>query len=223
VAITAILDGYTRGTVQVMVFENRGRDIAPFIVGFSYVLRRYDYFIHLHTKRSLHGGDPLEHWLDYLLTNLLGSKQIVECIFELLLDHKIGIAFPQHLVMLRDILNWGYNYETAAALLRRAGFVLDKLHLLEFPSGSMFWGRSAALRPLLDLNLQFSDFQDEAGQIDGTLAHAIERTFCFFAELAGFRWAKVLSDSIDYPFKNTLLRTKTSAIPSFFTRPRTFD
>src|ERR1019366_4547038 len=165
--------------------------------------------IHLHTKRSPHGGDPLEKWLDYLLMNLLGSEQIVKSIFKLFYDYNAGIVYPQHLLALRNILNWGYDFEHAASLMRRAGFVLDKLRLLEFPSGSMFWGRSAALRLLLELNLQFSDFPEEAGQVDGTLAHAIERTFCFFAELAGFRWAKIISDSIVYPIKNTTLKSKT--------------
>ncbi|MGI0084695.1 MAG: rhamnan synthesis F family protein, partial [Nitrososphaerales archaeon] len=205
-----ILKAYSNGTIEVRVFENRGRDVAPFIVGYSDILKNYEYFIHLHTKRSPHGGDPLEHWLDYLLTNLLGSEQIVTSIFKLFCEHNVGIVYPQHLFVLRRILNWGYNFELAASLLRRAGFVLDKLCLLEFPSGAMFWGRSAALRPLLDLDLQFSDFPDEAGQFDGTLAHAIERTFCFFAELAGFRWAKILSDSINYPIKNTVLKNKSS-------------
>ncbi|MGB6324677.1 MAG: rhamnan synthesis F family protein, partial [Methylocella sp.] len=201
---------YSNGTVEVRVFENRGRDIAPFIVGYAQVLNDYEYFIHLHTKRSPHGGDPLEGWLDYLLSNLLGSQQIVKSVFKLFLDCNVGIIFSQHLFVLRGILNWGYDFELAASLLSRAGFVLDKQRLLEFPSGSMFWGRSAAVRPLLDLQLQFSDFPDEAGQMDGTLAHAIERTILYFAELADFRWAKIISHTIDYPVKNTILKTKAS-------------
>jgi lipopolysaccharide biosynthesis protein len=165
--------------------------------------------IHLHTKRSPHGGDPLEGWLDYLLGNLLGSQQIVKSVFKLFWEFNIGIVYPQHFFFVRKLLNWGYDFEFAAALLSH------KLHLLEFPSGSIFWGRSAAVRPLLDLQLQFSDFPDEAGQIDGTLAHAIERTILYFAELAGFRWAKILSDSADYPVKNVVLQTKTDYDISF--------
>jgi hypothetical protein len=208
-SILEILASYSNGTVEVRVFDNRGRNIAPLIVGFSDVLKTYDYFIHLHTKRSPHGGEPLEQWLDYLLGNLLGSKRIVNCIFTLLSDYNIGIVYPQHFFVLRGILNWGYNYEAASALLRRAGFVLDKLHLLEFPSGSMFWARSAAVRPLLDLNLQFSDFPAEVAETDGTLAHAIERTFCFFSELAGFRWAKICCEATNYPVKDVVLNTET--------------
>ncbi|VTZ25027.1 Lipopolysaccharide biosynthesis protein-like protein [Methylocella tundrae] len=207
--ITNYLREYLHGKVEVRVFENRGRDIAPFIVGFSDVFERYEYFIHLHTKRSPHGGGPLEGWLEYILLNLLGSERIVKSVFSLFENENVGIVFPQHLFALRGILNWGYDFEMAADLLRRAGFHLDKLHLLEFPSGSMFWGRSAALRPLLDLDIEFAAFPDEAGQVDGTLAHAIERSFLFFAEIAGFRWAKIISKQIAYPIKNTLLESNT--------------
>ena len=55
----------------------------------------------------------------------------------------------------------------------------------------MFWARSAALQPLLDLNLSFEDFPDESGRIDGTLAHAIEHLYYFVCERAGFRWIKI--------------------------------
>jgi hypothetical protein len=55
----------------------------------------------------------------------------------------------------------------------------------------MFWARSAALKPLIDLRLTFEDFGPEQGQKDGTLAHAIERLFYFVCEHAGFRWIKI--------------------------------
>jgi hypothetical protein len=91
----------------------------------------------------------------------------------------------------------------AKSLLARAGIGLSKEHLLEFPSGSMFWGRSDALRKLLGLGLQFEDFEEEAGKVDGTLAHAIERSYLFFCEAAGYKWAKV-SRRDSYPLPKTL-------------------
>ena len=43
-------------------------------------------------------------------------------------------------------MNWGYDYDLARGLMDRIGVGIDKNHVLEFPSGSMFWGRSAAIR-----------------------------------------------------------------------------
>ena len=53
----------------------------------------------------------------------------------------------------------------------------------------MFWARGAALQPLLNLGLEFTDFPEEAGQRDGTLAQALERLTFLASEAAGFRWA----------------------------------
>ncbi|MEA2856245.1 MAG: hypothetical protein QOH98_566 [Methylobacteriaceae bacterium] len=195
---------WDRGSVNIRVCENRGRDIAPKLVTFRDVYDSYDVFLHLHTKRSPHGGTPLSSWRHYLTENLIGSPEIARANLYLLEDPKIGIVFPQHLFDLRGILNWGYDYNHARALLARIGVNLDKNLVLEFPSGSMFWGRSAAIRKLLDLNLDFADFAAEAGQIDGTLAHAIERIMLMVAEASGHEWLKVVRRDL-YPIPYTVL------------------
>ena len=183
---------------------NRGRDVAAKFFGFRDVYANYELFIHLHTKRSPHGGETLARWRDYLLDNLLGSERIVRSILSLFDDPKIGVVFPQHLFELRGILNWGYDYDLARALLKRMNIEIDKNFTLEFPSGSMFWGRCAAIRPLLDLDVDFSDFPEESGQVDGTLAHAIERSLLLIAESRGFEWLKVAQRDL-YPIARTLL------------------
>jgi hypothetical protein len=204
---------WDRGSVEVRVCENRGRDIAPKLITFKDVYERYEIFLHLHTKRSPHGGTPLSSWRHYLTENLIGSPDIARSNLHLLEDPKIGIVFPQHLFDLRGILNWGYDYNHARALLARMGIELNKNLVLEFPSGSMFWGRSAAIRKLLDLDLAFSDFPAEAGQIDGTPAHAIERIVLMVAEASGYEWLKVVRRDL-YPIPYTVLAvTRRDDIP----------
>jgi hypothetical protein len=68
----------------------------------------------------------------------------------------------------------------------------------------MFWGRTAAIRPLLDIDIGFADFPPESGQVDGTLAHAIERSLLMIAESRGFEWLKVAQRDL-YPMGHTLL------------------
>jgi len=207
-ALDDICRDWRKGRVEIRICPNRGRDIAAKFFGFRDVYARYDLFVHLHTKRSPHGGAALARWRDYLFDNLLGSPAIVKSILSLFEDPKIGVVFPQHLFELRGILNWGYDYDLARGLMKRMGVEIDKNLVLEFPSGSMFWGRSAAFRPLLDLDIDFDDFPPEAGQVDGTLAHAIERTLLMVVESRGFEWLKVARSDL-YPMPQTLLSVQS--------------
>ncbi|ACL59210.1 Lipopolysaccharide biosynthesis protein-like protein [Methylobacterium nodulans] len=188
--IAFALQSYNMGKLTVRVMPNIGRDIAPMLVGFDDVFNSYEYFLHIHSKKSPH--DPaFGSWREFLLENLLGSEDIIRSILYLLHAHKTGIVFSQHFEPVRHLLNFGYNFETMKGLLGRCGIKISNDLVLEFPSSSFFWGRSSALKPLLDLNLDWSDFAAEAGQIDGTLAHAIERSVLYIVEKSGFRWAKV--------------------------------
>ena len=58
-----------------------------------------------------------------------------------------------------------------------------------FVAGSMFVARRAALTALASLELDEGEFETEAGQTDGTLAHAVERVLTFSAAAAGLRVA----------------------------------
>lgn len=202
--IASLTADWGKGSVEIRILPNRGRDIAAKFVGFSDIYSRYDLFVHLHTKKSPHGGAPLTRWLDYLLDNLLGSPEIISSVLTLFDDPRVGIVFAQHLFEIRGILNWGYDYDLARTLMNRVGVDIDKNRALEFPSGSMFWGRSAAIRGLLDLELQYEDFPEECGQVDGTLAHAIERVVLMAAEARGFEWMKIVRRDL-YPLGATVL------------------
>ncbi len=173
------------------MLPNRGRDVAPKLIGFATVHDRYEYVLHLHTKHSSHASG-LAGWRGYLLETLIGSPEVVRGVFEAFAQTpRLGMLAPQHIDEMRPWIRWGTNFDTAEALAARMGFPLPRRAPLDFPSGSMFWVRGAALRPLLDLNLSFADFPDERGQTDGTLAHAIERLYFLVCEQAGFDWMKI--------------------------------
>ena len=188
--------GYAKGKVEVRIFPNCGRDIAPAFVGFRDIYGNYDACVHLHTKKSPHAADELFGWRRYLYHNLLGSPDIVCGILHMLTTARVGIVFPQYIAPLRKYISWGQNYVCAKQFLERLGIMIDNRHLLEFPAGSMFWFRPGAVRPLLESGLSFADFPAEKGQVDGTLAHAVERSFLYMAESEGFSWAKVSSASM---------------------------
>ena len=202
---------YENGIVDVRVIENRGRDIGPMLTGFKDVFSEYDAFLHIHTKKSPHGGDALSSWRDYLYKNLIGSADVIDSNLHLLSELNVGVVYPQHLYALRGILNWGYDFEIASSLLRKIGIRLSKDMVLEFPSGTMFWARTDAFRGLLSLDIKLDDFDSEAGQLDGTLGHALERSLLFFAEASGYSWLKVLHKDVDYPHKNCVLQIENQS------------
>jgi len=189
--IEKALNGWNCGKLDIRVMPNCGRDIAPKLVGFRDVYDDYEYVLHLHSKRSEHDS-VLEHWRGFLLENLLGSEAIVRSIisaFEQRAD--LGMVASQHFEPVRHWINWGGNFSAAETLAQTMGIRLQQEQLLDFPSGSMFWARTAALGPLLEAGLKVTDFAEEAGQIDATLAHAIERLYYYVCEAAGFKWLKI--------------------------------
>ncbi|WP_395450923.1 rhamnan synthesis F family protein [Aminobacter sp. UC22_36] len=182
--------------IDVRVVPNRGRDIAPQLIAFRDVYKKYPIFLHIHSKKSLHAGNSYIEWRDYLLTSLAGSPEIVSSNLDLLSDPKVGVVYPEHAEFVKSAINWGYDFDLAKDLLQKAGVKLNANHTLEFPSGSMYWARSAALSKLLDLELDWLDFPDDQGQVDGTLAHAIERSILFFVEASGYKWKRTRLQSL---------------------------
>ena len=191
IAVEKIFSDFDKGSVTIKIFDNRGRNIAATFVGFREIFDDYDVCLHLHSKISPHAEKILAGWRTHLYKNLLGSPEIVGGILKILSDERVGMVFPQHFNPIRVYVNWGKNFRVAKNFLHGLGIAVNKRNLIEFPTGSMFWFKPKALAPLIDSDLTFEDFPEECGQVDGTLAHAIERAFLFIVEASGFRWVKI--------------------------------
>jgi O-antigen biosynthesis protein len=167
--------------IIVRSFPNVGRDIAPFICGFSEQLRNYELLLKIHSKKSPHESQ-LSTWFEHCLDNLVGNECIVREIVNTLADGNTGLIYPiETLDIMYGIAKdgcWGHsahNYIKALPILQKWSVASDSNDRFSFPAGSMFWAKTSSLRPLFELNLKFSDFDEERGQIDGTLAHSVER------------------------------------------------
>lgn len=184
------LKDYTKGKVCIRVFANRGRDIAPCFIGFRDIFDQYLYMLHIHTKKSAYNPD-LTQWRSYLLDNLIGNAEVARSNLYLLSQDDIGVVFPQHFAEIRDNIEWGNNFQNTKWLLGLADIEISNSTVLEFPSSSMVFAKTAALKKLYSLPILWDDFEKERGQIDGTLAHAYERSFLYFCESSGYKWVKV--------------------------------
>ncbi|WP_421569138.1 glycoside hydrolase family 99-like domain-containing protein [Stenotrophomonas sp. PD6] len=179
---------------EVMTFANHGRDILPFLhVANRLADQGETVVLKLHTKRSTHMQQGAQ-WRQELLRQLLDEGRGAQAVAMFAADRQLGLLAPAgHLLPVRDYP--GANVATLQRLQVRLGLRKDVLEA-DFSAGSMFWVRLDALRPLLDAHLPPSAFEAEQGQIDGTLAHALERALGAICVEAGYR-VSTLGDTTD--------------------------
>ena len=178
---------------EVLVVENKGRDVLPFILTMNKIYKHYKYFCHVHTKKT---KVPTlgYNWRQYILNNLLGSKEIIsEILYKFETNQKLGIIFPENYA---DILK--YAYEKSRNLLYLNNllgqiFPLYKLKTVpEFPASNMFWARVSAVYQVFDLKDYISYLCPiETGAIYISILHAVERIWIPLAQLNGYNYTTI--------------------------------
>ena len=175
---------------HIIEVENRGRDIAPWLIDAAPLLAKCDYVLKIHTKATPHAPE-LAGWRLQLLWSLLGSTDHIRAILDNFESNKnLGLILPEYHPKLRNDIKWGNNFMLAKDVFAKIGIDIDQKTLLQpplnFPAGSMFWYRTDALDTLLSKKGSIDDFPDEKGQTDGTIMHAIERLVCIVAKTHSF-------------------------------------
>jgi lipopolysaccharide biosynthesis protein len=176
--------------VIVLPVANHGRDIWPMVqVVNAGVLDPYELVLKVHTKRSewraahqeLSGSG--EQWRGELIGSLLGSTEHVQRILSAFAeDPDLGVVTAPGSLLGPEF--WGGDQELVAELLRRLELKLDP-DALRFPAGSFYWIRAFVLQGLRALSMTEDDFDAEAGQVDATTAHAVERSIGILSSEAG--------------------------------------
>jgi lipopolysaccharide biosynthesis protein len=172
--------------------RNLGRDVVPFLQVLRAVgVDRYRYLLKLHSKKSAHvrAGDPRllgggDSWRRQAIAELAGSRSRLQQLLGMMdAEPSIGmVAAKGHLL---EQGTWvGATGNLMACLHHRLG-IAPAADV--FPAGTMFWVRPSAIAKLVDLAPGLLDFEREAGQIDGTLHHALERSLAHLAVAAGYR------------------------------------
>lgn len=170
---------------NILRVANRGRDVAPFLSTLRKIRTHgYDLVLKLHSKRSPHRVDG-DRWRQEILSHLLPDDFDIDRLSkEILSTADIGMIAPKaHRHSIAE--HMGSNQYHIARLERLTGFVTTSED--RFVAGSMFWFRPSALDVLLDASIQPGDFEFEQGQLDGTLAHAMERFLGVVVRASGYR------------------------------------
>jgi GT2 family glycosyltransferase/2-polyprenyl-3-methyl-5-hydroxy-6-metoxy-1,4-benzoquinol methylase len=205
-----VLADIARDLPQAVVIShpNRGRDIAPRLAMLRLArAHSYSQLLFLHGKKSPHLREVenihipfLQHkdgdrWRRELLAALADSApQVIATFTE---QPRLGLIGPHGFWL---GLRGDSNVARLSAVAQRMGLAPDITRHGYF-AGSMFWCRPQALDPLLALDLKEQDFEEEAGQTDGTLAHVVERLFALSAEKAGFQISDTAGNMLAAPPK----------------------
>ena len=169
--------------VNLYMVENRGRDVLPFLQILNLIgTQNYTYLCKLHTKKSV-TSDSGNAWRKLLYYDLIGSAEIVEEIIETFeRESEVGIITGKNLILnaVKFDLGNSQNVKKLASLSN-----IPYVPNYHFAAGTMFWVRTSLLSPLLPLiESDALIFEDENGQSDHTLAHALERFFGLLCEHA---------------------------------------
>lgn len=172
------LTSYT-GPSEIRIVPNAGRDIGPLLTEFGKELvNGFDVIGHVHTKKSpgLVSHKGVEAWTRLLFENVLGGKaggaMADRILHAFAADPALGLVYPSDV----HLLGWTKNWQHAQELAKRLN--LQALpQAFDFPVGTMFWMRAGALRPFVDLGLEWRDYPREPIGMDGTMLHALERLF----------------------------------------------
>ncbi len=180
-------------SAEIHVYENRGRDIGPFIqLLYEGHLDAHPFLCKLHGKRSGTEGPRAlfgEVWRRTNVADLIGSTDQVEKILDRFeTTRHIGMIGSPRFRLPNEFIEhrsaWGDNRDATLAFASRMGLTPENFRL-DFFAGTMFWIRQEALTPLRKLDLTLADFPDENGAMDGEFQHALERALGAIPQCAG--------------------------------------
>ena len=181
--------------VKLFGVENRGRDIAPFLLQLlpEVIAHGHQFFVKVHTKKSPHlaeGGA----WADHLIQSLLMPEALKICQGVLMGEDSVGVVSPAGtLVPLSLHLDRNHPFVKSY----QADYGLDGCWMLDqnYVAGSMMAGRLQAIAPWQHLISSLCQFEREQGQTDGTVAHGLERVLCLDLQRRGWRLCELDGDA----------------------------
>ena len=178
---------------EILIVENKGRDVLPFLTQIKPKYRHYKYICHIHTKKSNTAPKIGFLWRNYLFNNLLGNINITsEILNDFESNKKLGFIFPETfhgIIQVFYILTDGTKYWMDVLSSKLFGFYsLGKL--TDFPAGNMFWAKIRAIYQIFECELS-EYFPKEGEQTNDTIMHAIERIWLYLVKYNHFKYKNI--------------------------------
>lgn len=190
--------------LEVILIENRGRDVSALLTATKSFIMDYDYVCFAHDKKvkqlqpeSIGAGFSYK-----CFENLLRNKEFVSNIISTFEENpRMGLLTPpppnhgQYYITIG--LEWGINYKITKKLAKKLGLHVPIAKSKEpiAPLGTMFWFRPKAMKLLFDQDWKYEDYPKEPNKVDGTLLHAIERIYSYVVQNEGYYPAWLFADT----------------------------
>lgn len=190
-------------TLEVLLIENRGRDVSALLVGSKKFVMDYDLVCFAHDKKvaQIETGSVGAGFAYHCLENTLGTEQYVNNVIDLFCKNpRLGLLTPMppyHGEYYPTVGNeWSGNFEATRILGEKLELQVDISEKFPpiAPIGTMFWFRTQGMKRLFDEDWEYKDFPKEPNKTDGTLLHAIERIYGYVEQEAGYYCAWCASE-----------------------------
>ncbi|MEG1945688.1 MAG: rhamnan synthesis F family protein [Lachnospiraceae bacterium] len=189
--------------VEVILIQNRGRDVSALLVATKKFIMDYDYVCFMHDKKVTQlKPETVGNGFSYkCFENLLPSRDFVNNVIHTFEENsRLGLLTPpppNHGAYYITLgLEWGLNYQVTKNLADKLGITVPISEKKEpiAPLGTMFWFRPKAMKLLFEQDWEYEDFPPEPNNIDGTFLHAVERIYSFTVQQEGYYPGWVFSD-----------------------------
>ena len=204
---------------RIMVVENKGFDVQPFITVLNSIdLKNYSHIIKLHSKRDLLPGTLLNDfdvsggkWRKYLLAFLKSKQTFERCLKAFDADKTLGMLADYHLIVKNDVINQAPT-QKAQEMLTALGLTADHP---AYVAGTMFMARADLFSKIKEMNITAEQFaKSEHGTAD-VLPFAFE---VFFGYLIGAQ-GSYIKDVLNSPLKQIVGKI-LSMLQNFFWRKK---
>lgn len=187
---------------QIIIKSNRGRDISSLLVASKGKILKYKYFCFIHDKKekTIDKKEDIDNWNYCLWENAVASPIYIENILYTFRTNKdVGILAPPSIITENLTYayenTWAGNFDNAVDIVKKFELHCDiDENKMPIIMGTVFWAKVEAVYKLLKYDWKYEDFDEEPLAENGTLSHAIERVFPFFAQDAGYETGWVMTD-----------------------------
>ena len=183
---------------KIQNFENRGKDILPFL----YIISEIDsnYFIKIHSKKS--ESSYFSNWFQKSIDSLISRDSLINNI-DLISKDKIVNTFGRSIendvgmIANREFTVWNHEHTNSNKIEEICGIIgldYNKVKGVRYVSGTMFLSRTGLfLKYFNNKNLKIISklLDKEIGDVkdieSGTYTHSLERIFGYIISAEGMR------------------------------------